>query len=288
MFYTIKGGGLTAVITDAGAQLISLRDKFGKEIMWTPTPGYWLNVATVLFPVCGALLNQEYTYEGKIYPMTGHGFAHSRFFKMTSLSDSAVTFELKASLDTKEIYPFDFTLQATYSLGEDGFSAVFTVKNDGDDTLPYMFGWHPGFALEECDYKDYYLDFGKNTELAVHRLNGPFANPKSEPFPLDNGIWRIDTARIYCNDTIILDGANGYCALCRDGVSRKIELFWSDNIPVFCVWKWADDNARYICLEPWTGMSNDGKTKEDFATRKMERLLPGEDEKYEYKIKITY
>ena len=26
-----------------------------------------------------------------------------------------------------------------------------------------------------------------------------------------------------------------------------------------------------------------GKTKEDFATRKMERLLPGSTEKYEYK-----
>jgi galactose mutarotase-like enzyme len=98
----------------------------------------------------------------------------------------------------------------------------------------------------------------------------------------------MDTERIYCNDTIILDGAKGYCALCRDGVSRKIELFWGNNIPVFCVWKWPDDSARYVCLEPWTGMSNDGVTKENFETRKMERLLPGAEEKYEYKIKLTY
>lgn len=288
MFYTINGGGLTAVITDAGAQLISLKDKFGKELMWQPRAGFWLDVSPVLFPICGALLDGGYDYNGTHYDMSGHGFAYKRFFTLKELTDSSVTFELKASADTKKIYPFDFTLTAAYSLANDELSAVFTVKNDDADTLPYMFGWHPGFAIDEGEYSEYYLDYGKDAELSVHWLNGRFAEPVAKPFPLTDGKWRMDTARIYCNDTIILDGAKGYCALCRDGVSRKIELFWGNNIPVFCVWKWPDDSARYVCLEPWTGMSNDGVTKENFETRKMERLLPGAMEKYEYKIRLTY
>lgn len=288
MFYTIKGGGLSAVITDAGAQLISLKDKSGKEIMWQPREGFWLDVSPVLFPICGALLDGGYDYKGKHYEMKGHGFAHTRFFSLKEFTDNSVSFELKASADTKEIYPFDFTLTAEYSICEDGFSAVFTVKNEGEDTLPYMFGWHPGFALGEGEYSEYYLDYGKTAELSVHWLDGRFARPESEPFALTGGKWRMDTKRIYCNDTIVLEGAKGYCALCRDNASRKIELSWSENIPVFCVWKWPDDNARYVCLEPWTQMPNDGVTSENFETRKMERLLPGAQEKYRYKIKITY
>ncbi len=288
MNYKIKNDKITCIISEFGAELLSVKDKFGKEIMWEGNPDYWGEVSPLLFPTCGSLLNDEYEYKGKKYFLDGHGFAKRNIFDITEESDDSIKMVLKSSLDTKQLYPFDFTLTAEYKVIGDALHAVFTVKNDGNEIMPYMFGWHPGFALDEGEYEDYYLDFGKVGELSLHRLNGKFTNPKSEPFKLDGGIWQLNTEELYGYATIILQGANGNCALCRRGESRKYELSWSDNIPVFCVWKRNDDRARYICLEPWSDMPNDGISPENFETRKMRRLAPNESATYTYKINIVY
>ena len=138
---------------------------------------YWEDVAPVLFPVCGRLLDSRYTFDGKEYRMDSHGFAPKSHFTPTRVEKNALTLTLTANEETRAQYPFEFTLTADFSLSGDTLSAVFTVKNDSDKVMPYMFGWHPGFSLPEDggDIADFRVKMpGKKTlKWYQHRRSAP-------------------------------------------------------------------------------------------------------------------
>ena len=52
-----------------GAEIKSLVKKAtGQEYMWCANPAYWGKTAPFLFPFIGKLVEEKYTYEGKVYP----------------------------------------------------------------------------------------------------------------------------------------------------------------------------------------------------------------------------
>ena len=68
MIHTIKSGKLTAQINDFGAELVSAVGADGYEYIWDGKE-YWCHHAPVLFPTCGRIVNDTYTYAGKTYHM---------------------------------------------------------------------------------------------------------------------------------------------------------------------------------------------------------------------------
>lgn len=67
--YTISCNGMKAEISNVGAQLRSLKDKNGKEYMWSADPAFWPKSAPIMFPICGGLRNDSYIYNGVEYPL---------------------------------------------------------------------------------------------------------------------------------------------------------------------------------------------------------------------------
>ena len=53
MIFTIKNDKFTAKVDTLGAQIISLEDAQGRELLWTGDPAYWREHAPVLFLLWG-------------------------------------------------------------------------------------------------------------------------------------------------------------------------------------------------------------------------------------------
>ena len=291
MNYTIKSENLTVLVSSLGAELISAVGHDGFEYIWQNESGeFWGGHAPLLFPHCGRILNSEYTYDGKKYEMGNHGFARKCEFELISHSECEVTLSLKSSEETRKEYPFDFELKAEYKVVKNTVFANFTVQNSDKKSLPYMFGWHPGFNLDDrngAKTEDFYIDFGDVTECACHPLqNGSFVSPSSYTYSLPDGKYQLSEEENAREGTMIFVGTGNRARLFSPIAKHGVELSYSENIPYFCIWKWESADAKYICLEPWSDVPGDGVTPENFETKKMSRLPAGESSTYSYSIRF--
>lgn len=292
MNYTISNEYYTATISSVGAELISLKTKDGTELMWQSTnEDFWSKHAPLLFPVCGRLKNQKYTYDGKEYAMKPHGFIGGVEFALEQKLDSKVTLVARANEETLAQYPFDFEFTACYELDGKTVRCSVTIKNNDGKVMPYMFGWHPGFALltsEGQQIEDYAIDFGTAEKVTwVPLQNGPFARPYGEDYALTGGKCRLCEREIYENDTMIFTDVPTCVKLSAENHPYLLELEWSDNLPYLCIWKEPESAAKFICLEPWTGTPGDGVADECFNDRRMERLAAGDSAIYTCNFKFT-
>ena len=74
---------LTVTLSPQGAELQSVKGAVsGLEYLWQADPKVWGRHAPVLFPFVGRSKNDQYTYQGKTYPMGQHGFARDRQFEV--------------------------------------------------------------------------------------------------------------------------------------------------------------------------------------------------------------
>ena len=289
MKYTIKSNKLTVDISDKGAELSSVKTTDGFEYLWQADKAFWGAQAPVLFPLCGRILNGKYLYGGKEYFMNTHGFTRDSYFEVLSHTDSELVMEIKTSEETLKQYPFDFRLIAKYSVVDDTLTAEYTVENNGDVVMPYMFGAHPGLRLwGDEEISDFYLEFEGKDSVIWHPLqHGCFVNPNGQNYPLKNQTYPLNEEEIYAMDTIIFVGTGTKTALTSKKAERRVEMCWSDNFKYFCIWKMNKSEARYICLEPWSDVPGTGEVEEDFDTRKMSHLNPHSAENYQYKIKFS-
>ena len=281
MIYEIKNEHLKARISSLGAELISVLGDGGYEYIWQGER-FWHSHAPVLFPLCGRIKDERYTYHGKEYSMKLHGLAMYSEFTVKEMTDSSIELVFSSDESTKEKYPFDFTLTVKFALDGKKLNAAFTVSNDGEDVLPYMIGWHPGINLDpSVEIEDYYLDFGKEAALRLHPVKDrKFILSSTVPFVTEDGKYRIREDELDDYDTLVLEGTSYFVRLASDKPAHSVVLRWSDNIPNFCVWRMPLVNAPYLCLEPWSNLPGDGVSDEHFETRDMLRLQKGEKSEF--------
>lgn len=284
MIYTISDGKIRASINTLGAELCSLTYS-GEEYMWRGD--IWPSHAPVLFPICGRLVDGKYEHSGKEYAMRIHGFAKSSEFIPEELGDARLVLSLASNFATLEVYPFDFKVYAIYEIKDDALHFDFKVENKGDVTMPFMFGWHPAFALwGEGDIGSFSLDFGDTTCLTHHLLTETkFVSGAMEAYPIEGGIYPLNEEELYSQDTLIFSDTEGVCRLYREGDEREVELAWSDNLPYLAIWKWPKSEARYLCLEPWSGIPGDGVTPEVLKKKVVVQLDSGCSETFSYTVK---
>lgn len=292
MNYTISNEFYTATISDMGAELISLKHCSGKELMWqSPSDEFWGKHAPLLFPIAGRIKDGKYTYAGKTYEMSAHGFISRTCFEVANKSEDSITLVAKASEETLAQYPFEFEFSACYSLSGDTLNATVTVKNESGEVMPFTFGWHPAFMLprdENTDIEDYFVDFGKDVSSIEWRalINGPFTTRVAVKYDLEDGKYVLNEKQIYENDTMIFSSVPSSIKL-SNGKGYILDMSWSDNTPYLCIWKEPKHEASFICIEPWSGLPQNGVVDECFETRPMKRLQPGTSESFSTSYKFT-
>ena len=285
MIYTINSDILTVQVNSIGAEVISVKNNGGKEFLWQADERYWGSHAPILFPICGRLLNAEYSYKKKNYGLPLPGFAHSTEFSISHVSTSEITLVLRSNAETLSMYPFDFELSVKLSVIENTLKMNVSVKNESNETMPYMIGWHPGFVIDGI-IDDYSISF-KNGQRAVrHNVNERlFLDAHGVDFPLENGIFLPTEKEIYKVDTVILTSVGSEVALSRNGTD-KIRMSQSDNLPYYAIWKAPHSEAEYICIEPWSDIPADGSAPECFEDRKMSRLTANASENYFFSVEF--
>src|ERR1700760_1513492 len=113
--HTLASGGISAIIKAEGAELCSLKNKDGLELLWQAGPA-WPRHSPNLFPIVGKLRNDELKHRGKIYPMNQHGFARDMTFTWRERGTTSCTLDLPDDATSRARFPFGFHLTIAYAV----------------------------------------------------------------------------------------------------------------------------------------------------------------------------
>ena len=289
MSYQIKNEFYTVTVAKLGAELISVKDKNGVEYVWqNEEKKFWKGHAPLLFPVCGTIKTGFYYFDGKEYPTRQHGFARNMIFDLESITDTKLVMSIGTCEETLEQYPFDFKLTATYELNGEKLTLTVDIDNKSDKVMPFMFGWHPAFNLP-CDagqdIESYTAKFEGNKETVTWKALFDMDEIKGGCFydyALENGAYRVKEEEMYKQDTIVFFNAGKSAYLSAEGYPFSIDMSWSENLKTLCFWKDEYNEAKYLCVEPWTGLLDHSGTRSslDFSERETVKLAPGKTESF--------
>ena len=137
---------LSAAINPLGAELSSLKDAAGNELMTDGAPAWWTGRAPLLFPIVGTLVDDAYLLNGKAYSLPRHGFARRNLFELIEQATDRIVLRLTDNDATRAAYPFAFTLDAAFALSGATLAVTITATNCSDADMPASFGFHPAFA----------------------------------------------------------------------------------------------------------------------------------------------
>ncbi|MCH4172660.1 MAG: aldose 1-epimerase family protein [Lactobacillus sp.] len=280
----IENDFIKATIAEHGAELQSLFDKNAQiEHLWNGDPKIWGRHAPVLFPIVGKLKDDTYTYQGKTYHMTQHGFARDRDFQVISKSETEVILQLTDDATSRAVYPFAFNLKIRYSLVNNLIKVRYTVTNPSDDQpLYYSIGGHPGFKVPfvpDTKFEDYYLNFSPRKS----RIRVPI-NADSKLIDFDHRTLTATDADImlshdlFENDAWILEllGQGDTFRIKTDKSTHYIEVMVNDG-PYMGIWSSYPKTGDFICLEPWWGIADGENSNGDFTKKQAIRELAPQD-----------
>jgi len=280
MLHTIENEKLKVTVDERGAQLMSVYGKEdGCEYLWQGDKTYWGDRAILLFPVCGRLFGGKYTYRGKDYEMSIHGFIRAQHLAVTSHTDTSVTFTLSANEETMAQYPFRFMYQITYSLDGNRLDTKICVTNTGRETLPFAAGGHPGFNVPLCPgekFTDYVLEFSEKAPVKKLILSDTcFMTPDKEDFPLENGTTYHLHHDMFDNDAIFVTDMADSVTLKSTKSGKQVKVSYP-GFPYLGFWHKPKTEAPYLCIEPWHGLPSDDGQIDDLDTKHdMVRLPAG-------------
>lgn len=273
----IAGAGLSAAIDPFGAELTSLRDAAGRELMTDADPAFWTGHAPVLFPIVGRLNGDMLRVDGTGYAMKQHGFARRMAFAVTGHDADRATFRLTDNPDTRAAYPFPFVLEIGFAIDGATLTMEVRIANPGAAALPASFGWHPAFAWP--------LPFGQAKE--AHRVifaadePGPLvsladglATPEPRPSPLDGRVLHLNDA-LFERDALIWNPVRSQ-AVCYGAPEGPVLDIAFPGTPQLGIW--TRPGARFLCIEPWHGIADPQGFGGEFRDKPgVFEIAPGED-----------
>lgn len=265
----IENQFLKATINPLGAELVSLFNKENNtEYIWNADPAFWGKSSPVLFPIIGALKNNQYLYQGKTYTLPRHGFARERVFSVASQTESSIIFLLKQDEESLKVYPFDFEFRLIYTLLEKTLSVSYSVKNTGNSEMYFSVGGHPAFAVplsEDSVYDDYYLEFNQTEDFPRWELaDGGLIKKEATAF-LENTNRLPLTKELFYQDALVFKHLQSTSVVLKADNSEKQLTFDFEGFPFLGIW--AAKNANFVCIEPWCGIADSEIHEQDFTKK---------------------
>lgn len=257
MEYQLENESLKVKLNASGAELTSIQSKEGIEYLWCGDSKFWGRHAPVLFPIVGRVLDNSYevTQNGqtKSFHLSQHGFARDCQFQMVEESRNQIVFRLDANDETKEKYPYDFSLRIIYELHHTTVKVTYEVENKDQEPIYFAIGGHPAFncpLIGGETLEDYEIEFEEKERakrlLMSHEV---YVGEEVEDFrektiPLSHEFFERGT-------TILTDLESRTVALKsrRSGHSITMNI---EDFPFLGIWS-KEEGAPFVCLEPWIG-----------------------------------
>ena len=112
---TISNEFLTVTIDTHGAEVVSVKNSKGEELIWQADPAIWDRHSPVLFPWAGRLANGELIHNGKHYSGGQHGFIRDLEHILKQNNGISAQLMFRADEETKTLrFPFDFESSLKY------------------------------------------------------------------------------------------------------------------------------------------------------------------------------
>ncbi len=259
----LKNDALTVKINELGAEIKSIVFG-GKEQMWEGREEVWSGTAPLLFPICGALKDDKYTFGGKEYSLPQHGFARKSMFEVAEVCDQKAVFALKSNDALKEVYPFDFELYVTYTIDGSSVKIAYDVKNLTDGEMYFSIGSHEAYYTPE-GVEDYDIIFPQKETLSTYLLCGRNLAQSTMPILKDSNVLPI-YEKYFMIDSLVFDGLKSHSAILRNrktGREIKLEFPYTSYLLV-----WHKPNSPYLCIEPWSGVADFVSTSYDITQKR--------------------
>ncbi|MBD2136947.1 aldose epimerase [Anabaena sp. FACHB-1237] len=222
----------------------------------------------ILFPICGNLPDNNYTYNGQQYQLKQHGFARDLPWQVTTQTTQdkvSLTVVLQSNEITRAVYPFDFKLSFTYTLQGNYLIIDQDYQNLSTVPLPFSAGFHPYFQCGDKSQLDFSIPSGQYLDQKTKELyafDGKFDFLRDE-IDFAFGHLRSQTATVTDHD-------------------RKLKLTVDyDDIYAMLVF-WTLKGKDFYCLEPWTAGRNSLNTGEYLTV-----LKPGASRTMSIKLSVT-
>ncbi|MBD3948419.1 aldose 1-epimerase family protein [Tuanshanicoccus lijuaniae] len=278
---TLKNEYLTLTIRELGAELVSVIDnKTGYEFLWQGSKRSWSGQAPVLFPIVGALKNNQYTYQGKTYELPQHGFARRTTFNTQAVTDTSATFYLKSNEDTLAVYPFEFSFQITYILFGNKISVSYEVLNPShDEPLYYSVGGHPGFNVShfrpekgQPEFQNVSYTFEPQGAYLNIPLLGKHVDLERARYVIVDDIPIMH--KTFRKDAQIYRIPRGTSVVLNDN-DNQVKITLSPNgMDLVGIWSSYPKKDSFVCLEPWAGIADtidaSGELTEKYAINCLE------------------
>ncbi|WP_036482329.1 aldose epimerase [Myxosarcina sp. GI1] len=248
-----SAGSEIEVVPERGGIISRWRDRDG-EIFYLDTQRFANREQSVrggnpiLFPICGNLINDTYTYQGREYKLKQHGFARDLPWQVTATKTNdcaSITIALSSNDKTLAVYPFEFELVFTYQLQGNSLTILQQYTNKSQEVMPFSAGFHPYFAVTDKERLEFDIPSDRYTEKEsqeTHAFDGNFDFKREEidvaftSLHRQSATWRDRST----NRQIVIDCDRFYNTL----------VFWTVK------------GKDYICLEPWSAPRNALNTKD--------------------------
>jgi galactose mutarotase-like enzyme len=285
--HTLRSDDIAAIVVPKGAELISLRNKQGMELLWQAGP-LWPRHAPILFPIVGRLENDELRHRGKVYPMKQHGFARDRRFDWVERGPTSCALVLVDDAQTRSRYPFAFRLAVTYTVQQAHLDVAFAVTNTGDEMLPASIGAHPAFnwpLLPGLGKEAYRLSFSSEEREPIRRLKDGLLRATPEPTPIQGKTLAL-LEQLFEDDAIILDHPASTSVRYAADSGPSIEVSWQGFRELGV---WSKIGAPFLCIEPWHGFASPANFDGEFSDKPgLMQIAPAETRILKYRIGVGW
>lgn len=259
---------LRAEIVPAHGGMIAQIDLEGKEILHIDrkqleTAPMAAGGMPILFPFSSKTREDTYFLNGKQYHMPMHGLVKNDVFAVAEVRKDRVRLWTENSPSWKEqYYPFDFRLEAEYSVDGNCLETLFRISNNSQEAMPHYLGWHPFFKAKdkkntslEQDMQVHY-DYGRHEDL--------------------QGIELKDLS-LYWDDVFHTPLQRGFTFTNR-GDGYRVACKTSPEFQALVVCSWVEES---MCIEPWCGLPDSINTG-----RFLQWIEPGQTR--EYRVQLIF
>jgi galactose mutarotase-like enzyme len=264
MIYSLENEKIKITASDNGGELHSITGKKeGTEYLWNGNPEYWKYHSPHLFPIIGKVKNSKYRVDGKEYELPSHGLARISQFELISQGNEYITFELRFSDKTLEIYPYKFSLHVTYTIRENSVEVSYKVINLDDKIIYFSIGAHPAFMcpIEKNEVlEDYYLKFNKieNSSIMCFNKDTYFTHDKME-YLTNSDIIELNK-EVFKDDALVFNDLKSNKITIKSENHNKSLSVEFNEFPYMGIWA-PVNGAPFVCIEPWFGHAD----YEDFS-----------------------
>jgi galactose mutarotase-like enzyme len=265
-------GALRISVTAQGAELTSIQDAAGHELLWQAGPE-WPRHSPVLFPIVGRLHGDGYAHAGQHYKLGQHGFARDRRFAWTAQSPTGCSLTLEADEESRAIYPFPFRLEIAYAVEDGRLTVRYRLTNTGDAIMPAALGAHPGFAwpiLPGIPKEAHEVRFARDEAAPVHRVANGLLTPEAVS-PVVDRVLRLEPDLFEADALVFTRLASRSLRYSGRG-TPVLEIAW-EGFEQLGIWS-KPGGAPFLCIEPWHGFADPAGFTGSLAEKPGMMLIP--------------